>query len=98
MPEKPLYIYGAGGLGREILALVKSLGGWTPAGFIDDHAPKNSVVGGLPVIGGSEVLVEAGVKLGCEFAKSFGDVFFHGSWMMIKWMWRKGQTTETSNG
>lgn len=56
MSKKLIYIYGAGGLGREILAMVKTLSEWTPAGFIDDSTPKDSLVKGVPVIGGREVL------------------------------------------
>jgi sugar O-acyltransferase (sialic acid O-acetyltransferase NeuD family) len=56
--KQDLYIYGAGGLGREILGLVKSLDNWNPAGFIDDTVEKNSVIGGLKVLGGQEVIKE----------------------------------------
>jgi sugar O-acyltransferase (sialic acid O-acetyltransferase NeuD family) len=34
---KPIYLYGAGGLGREIQALLKSLPEWKIAGFLDDN-------------------------------------------------------------
>lgn len=32
----PIYLYGAGGLGREVQALLKSLPEWKIAGFLDD--------------------------------------------------------------
>lgn len=34
---KPLIIYGAGGFGREVLALAGNIGGWDVLGFIDDN-------------------------------------------------------------
>ena len=50
--KKPLYIFGAGGLGREILSLVHSSDEWEVKGFFDDHKPKQSLVKGIPVLGG----------------------------------------------
>jgi sugar O-acyltransferase (sialic acid O-acetyltransferase NeuD family) len=49
---KPLFIFGAGGLGREILSLVNASGEWEVKGFLDDNKPKNSLVKGVPVLGG----------------------------------------------
>lgn len=49
---KPLFIFGAGGLGREILSLVRALEEWEVKGFFDDSKPKNSLVKGIPVLGG----------------------------------------------
>lgn len=54
--KKSLYIYGAGGLGREVLSWLPLLADWEPAGFIDDTAIPGSYVKGLPVIGGKGVL------------------------------------------
>ncbi len=34
---KPVYLYGAGGLGREVQALLKALPEWQIAGFVDDN-------------------------------------------------------------
>lgn len=51
----PLVIFGAGGLGREVLVLVQQLNeagaGWTVAGFYDDVAPATSSIAGLPYLG-----------------------------------------------
>jgi sugar O-acyltransferase (sialic acid O-acetyltransferase NeuD family) len=47
--RKPLYIYGAGGLGREVLAMVHLLDEWEPKGFIDDNAIAGSTIKNLPV-------------------------------------------------
>jgi sugar O-acyltransferase (sialic acid O-acetyltransferase NeuD family) len=53
-----LFIYGAGGLGREILSLVRSIDEFEPAGFIDDHAPAGKLVSGLKILGGLSALKE----------------------------------------
>lgn len=60
--RKPLFIFGAGGLGREILSLVNASGEWEVMGFLDDHKPKDSVVKGLPVLGGADD-VESGMNI-----------------------------------
>lgn len=57
MTRKELFIYGAGGLGREILSLVKTLSGWSVAGFIDDRVPAGTKVNGLEVLGGKDYLL-----------------------------------------
>ena len=53
----PLVIFGAGGLGREVLLLVQQLNevqpGWQVRGFYDDHAPATPTVAGLPYLGSS---------------------------------------------
>ena len=35
----PIFIYGAGGLGREILSFMNQFEEWELAGFIDDSIP-----------------------------------------------------------
>ncbi|MBH8557548.1 NeuD/PglB/VioB family sugar acetyltransferase [Hymenobacter negativus] len=51
----PLVIFGAGGLGREVLVLLQQLNEaqptWLLRGFYDDHAPDTPTVGGLPYLG-----------------------------------------------
>ncbi len=54
--KKPLLIYGAGGLGREILALLRSLPEWEPVGFIDDLQAPNTYIKELEIIGDMSVL------------------------------------------
>jgi len=54
--KKPLLIYGAGGLGREILSLVRASDEWEPAGFLDDSVPAGQVIKGVNVLGRGEVL------------------------------------------
>ena len=51
-----LAIYGAGGLGRELLLMIAQINAvkpsWTVRGFFDDHLPRGSRVDGLEVLGG----------------------------------------------
>jgi sugar O-acyltransferase (sialic acid O-acetyltransferase NeuD family) len=54
--KKDLIIYGAGGLGREVLTMVRSLPEWQPIGFIDDNVPAGKDVKGLKVLGGISIL------------------------------------------
>ncbi len=44
-------IIGAGGLGREVLSLIRALPQWSCIGFFDDGIERHSLVGGLPVLG-----------------------------------------------
>lgn len=53
---KPLLIYGAGGLGREICAMVSALPQWEVTGFIDDQLPVDTKIGNLKVLGGIKYL------------------------------------------
>ena len=52
-----LVIFGAGGLGREVLLLLQQLNEarptWQVRGFYDDHAPAAPTVAGLPYLGTS---------------------------------------------
>jgi sugar O-acyltransferase (sialic acid O-acetyltransferase NeuD family) len=49
--KKPLIIYGAGGLGREILSMLRN-SEWEVIGFIDDEQQAGSLVSGMKVLGG----------------------------------------------
>lgn len=59
-PGAPLVIFGAGGLGREVLLLVQQLNelqpAWDVRGFYDDHAPATPTVAGLPYLGTAAAL------------------------------------------
>ncbi|MBL7858454.1 MAG: acetyltransferase [Cyclobacteriaceae bacterium] len=50
--KKPLFIYGSGGLGKEVLSMMKVLEDWEPRGFFDDGKTRGSSVKNLPVMGG----------------------------------------------
>lgn len=54
--KKEIIIYGAGGLGREVLTLINALPEWQPIGFIDDNVPAGTEVKGLKVMGGLSVI------------------------------------------
>jgi len=60
MNSRPLYIYGAGGLGKEIAALVYEINrdkpAWELRGFFDDAWPAKSDWYDLPVVGNMEKL------------------------------------------
>jgi sugar O-acyltransferase (sialic acid O-acetyltransferase NeuD family) len=56
--RKALYFYGAGGFGREVLSFVRNLDQWEPRGFLDDMLVPGTLVGGIPVVGGSGKLRE----------------------------------------
>jgi sugar O-acyltransferase (sialic acid O-acetyltransferase NeuD family) len=47
--KKPIFIYGAGGLGREVLSLLNSYEEWDVQAFIDDY-PSVSALHGVPVL------------------------------------------------
>ncbi|MCH8554437.1 MAG: hypothetical protein LAT76_04710 [Schleiferiaceae bacterium] len=59
---EPIFIIGAGGLGREVLALIRSQSHGMeigePTAFIDDAVPVGTEVDGLEVVGGLEVLAQ----------------------------------------
>ena len=54
--KEPLLIYGAGGLGKEILSWVRLLEDFEPVGFMDDGVRKDTTIKGLKVLGGLDVL------------------------------------------
>lgn len=51
-----LFLYGAGGLGREIKSWADGLTGWQVGGFFDDVLEKGTIIHGLPVLGGFDEL------------------------------------------
>ena len=64
--EKRILIYGAGGHGRSLAAMIQTLGSYEIAGFLDDGYPPGDQVFGLTLIGGSEklpALAQDGVRL-----------------------------------
>ncbi|MDT8372172.1 MAG: acetyltransferase [Gammaproteobacteria bacterium] len=59
--EKPIVIFGSGGLGREVLQLIRDINAlqptWTCLGFlVDSRFASQSIVQGIPVLGGIEWL------------------------------------------
>jgi sugar O-acyltransferase (sialic acid O-acetyltransferase NeuD family) len=56
--KKAVYIYGAGGLGREIAALISFLPEWEVAGFIDDVVSQKNFIDGIPCVGDRSFLTQ----------------------------------------
>jgi sugar O-acyltransferase (sialic acid O-acetyltransferase NeuD family) len=56
MMKDKILIYGAGGLGREILSLIRATQQYELIGFIDDSVRRGTEIKGLKVLGGEEVL------------------------------------------
>lgn len=54
--KEDLYLYGAGGAGRELAFILLSNSRWSPAGFIDDALEKETIVNTIPVVGGLQDL------------------------------------------
>jgi sugar O-acyltransferase (sialic acid O-acetyltransferase NeuD family) len=54
--KKPLYIYGAGGLGREIKAMVASMPQWYVAGFYDDKIAAGTYCENIACLGGLDII------------------------------------------
>lgn len=69
--KTPLLIYGAGGLGREVLSLARATDTFDVIGFLDDSLPKNSLIKGIKVFGGREALDSFDGKVNLVLA--FGD-------------------------
>lgn len=75
--EKRLVIYGAGGHGCSLAALVRHSEDYEILGFLDDGLPEGSQVDGLPVLGGGEKLAElaqAGIRLALNGVGGIGDL------------------------
>jgi len=61
--KKQIAIYGAGGLGREVLALIKALPEWEVMGFYDDGIPPGSNVAQYKILGSLQDLLEYKTEL-----------------------------------
>ncbi len=56
--KKKIAIYGAGGLGREVLSMVRALPEWEVVGFYDDGKLKGEEIGGVAVLGAITELIQ----------------------------------------
>jgi sugar O-acyltransferase (sialic acid O-acetyltransferase NeuD family) len=75
--ENQLVIYGAGGHGQSLAALIRSSGKYRIAGFLDDGLDAGTSVLGLKVLGGKEKLIplkEAGIHLAVNGVGGIGDL------------------------
>jgi len=59
---KPIAIFGAGGLGKEVLALIRALPEWEPVGFYDDQIQKGVMLNGIEILGNTDRLKKDAVK------------------------------------
>lgn len=66
-----ILIYGAGGLGRELLSLIRNTQQFEVIGFIDDYIQRGTEIKGVKVLGGEEVLHGFDGQVNVVFA--FGD-------------------------
>jgi sugar O-acyltransferase (sialic acid O-acetyltransferase NeuD family) len=72
-----LLIYGAGGHGRSLAALIREAGGFELAGFVDDGRRPGERVLGLPVLGGRKdlpALLARGICLAVNGVGGIGDL------------------------
>jgi sugar O-acyltransferase (sialic acid O-acetyltransferase NeuD family) len=73
---QPLVIFGAGGLGREVLVLLQQLNeagaNWDVRGFYDDLAPAAPTVAGLPYLGTAHDLNQIDEPLAVAIAVGSG--------------------------
>jgi sugar O-acyltransferase (sialic acid O-acetyltransferase NeuD family) len=75
--EKRLIIFGAGGHGRSLAALVQKMGGFDLLGFVDDGVPAGTKALGLPVLGGRDKLpslVAEGIRLAINGVGGIGNL------------------------
>lgn len=73
-----LAIYGAGGFGRHVLAIIKRINSISPTynviGFYDDGFKKGDLVNGIPVIGGLEDLNNVDKPISVVLALGWSEV------------------------
>ncbi|QRN82824.1 NeuD/PglB/VioB family sugar acetyltransferase [Chloroflexota bacterium] len=75
--EKRLVIFGAGGHGRSLAALIQKMGGFDLLGFVDDGVPAGETVLGLPVLGGRDTLAKLaadGIRLAINGVGGIGNL------------------------
>jgi sugar O-acyltransferase (sialic acid O-acetyltransferase NeuD family) len=69
--SKNIFIYGAGGLGRELGAMLTALPEWTLHGYFDDHVTRGTAIGKVKVLGdANDLLAHEG---SIELILAFGD-------------------------
>ena len=54
--REPLLIYGAGGLGKEVLSLVNATDRYEVKGFLDDGIQRGTIIKGVKILGGYDEL------------------------------------------
>ena len=79
--ENSLIIYGGGGHGKALIDLLRTLGSHQIAGIVDDGMPAGSLVMGVPVLGGGELLSDLrrqGVALAVNAVGGIGSAAVRG--------------------
>jgi sugar O-acyltransferase (sialic acid O-acetyltransferase NeuD family) len=75
--EKRLVIYGCGGHGRSLAALIRQYAHYQIVGFLDDGVAIGAEVDGLPVLGGGEklpYLAQQGIRMAVNGVGGIGDL------------------------
>ncbi len=70
-------IFGAGGHGRSLAALIQKMGGFDLLGFVDDGVPAGETMLGLPVLGGRDTLAKLtadGIRLAINGVGGIGNL------------------------
>jgi sugar O-acyltransferase (sialic acid O-acetyltransferase NeuD family) len=74
--DRRLIVYGGGGHGKAVMEAVRAMGTYEIVGVVDDGLPIGAQVLGVPVLGGSEALVDLharGVRLAANAVGGIGD-------------------------
>ncbi len=82
LPESPfdptaIIVYGGGGHGKSLIDLLRCLGAYRVAGVVDDGLEPGSLILGVPVLGGKDVLpglIARGIRLAVNAVGGIGDV------------------------
>jgi acetyltransferase EpsM len=72
-----IILYGGGGHGKSLIDLIRSLGTYHLVGIIDDGAPTDKEIMGLPILGGAQVLNQLflqGIRLAVNGVGGIGNV------------------------
>ena len=69
---KNIYIYGAGGFGKEVHQLIEHINAskreWNLLGYIDDSISQGTVINNIDVVGGREILLSNRTEISVVFA------------------------------
>jgi len=72
-----IIVYGAGGHGKALIDLIRTLGDYPIAGIVDDNISADSSIMGVPVFSGSRILgqlIERGVHLAVNAVGGIGNI------------------------
>ena len=70
-------VYGAGGHGKTLVELIKSMHIYHVVGVVDDHVPAQTLIAGVPVLGTADILAECyqrGMRLAVNGVGGIGNV------------------------